>query len=317
MKKSKEILEKFSDVLSPEVYAELTESIEALIAEKAKERADMIADEEKKRLEELAEEFCEKEVKDRLVLREKELVESYEAKEKEFKETVLEKYQELANKYVTEQLTEATTKLTSELQEKFESKFEKLEESVLDNLDKFLDSEITSKISDDLLKEIAINEAYKPLIAGIFNLFETNLVGLETTGESKIQELEAEKKSLEKKLNESFEEKIKQHQKIDELKTGLLIASKVDGLTEKQKSRVISMFEGKSYDEVSSKIGTFIEVLEEGSSIFSTPDKPVGTINEDIFSLVVEDEATKPLNETVEDVTDVRFSALENLLRDR
>lgn len=317
MKKSKEILEKFSDVLSPEVYTELTESIEALIAEKAKERADMIADEEKKRLEELAEEFCEKEVKDRLVLREKELVESYETKEKEFKETVLEKYQELANKYVTEQLNEATEKLTTELQEKFDTKFEKLEESVLDNLDKFLDSEITSKISDDLLKEIAINEAYKPLIAGIFDLFESNLVGLETTGESKIQELEAEKKSLEKKLNESFEEKIKQHQKIDELKTGLLIASKVDGLTEKQKARVISMFEGKSYDEVSSKIGTFIEVLEEGSSIFSTPEKPVGTINEDIFSLVVEDETTKPLNESSDDTTDVRFSALENLLRDR
>lgn len=316
MKKSKDILEKFSDVLSPEVYTELTESIEALITEKAKERADMIADEEKKRLEELAEEFCETEIKSRLEVREKALVESYEAKEKEFKETVLEKYQDLANKYVTEQLNEATSKLTSELQEKFETKFEKLEESVLDNLDKFLDSEITSKISDDLLKDIAINESYKPLISGIFNLFESNLVGLETTGESRISELEAEKKSLEKKLNESFEEKIKQHQKIDELKTGLLIASKVDGLTEKQKGRVISMFEGKTYDEVSSKIGTFIEVLEEGSSIFSTPEKPVGTINEDIFSLVVDDEPVKQITETVED-TDFRFKDLEHLLSDR
>ena len=289
---TKSVLEKFRSDLSPESFVELEESIQSLIEEKAKIRGEMIVEEEKSRLEELAESFCEQEVKTRLELKEKALKESYEAKTNEFKETAVEKLQTLADKYVTEQLAEAIAKETEKLEEKYEAKFEKLEESVLDNLDKFLDMEITNKISDDVLKEHAINQAYAPVVDGIFKLFESTLVALDSDGEKTIKESEEKIAEVTKKLNESYQATINLQKKNDELKTGLLIASKIDGLSNKQKSRVISMFEGKSFDEVASKIDTFVQVLEEAESPFEVDDvKPSKTKksqkleeNEDIFA---------------------------------
>lgn len=320
----KNVLEKFQESLSPEVFAELEESIQNLIEEKARTRAEFLIEEEKIRLEELAEDFCKQEIEARYEVKEKELKESYEAKTEEFKATAIEKLQELSEKYVEEQLTEAKKTIVEDLETKYTEKFEKLEESVLDNLDKFLDMEITSKISDDLLKEVAINEAYKPLISGIFNLFENNLVSLTSDGSKQIKEAEEKATKLQSELNESYQKSLKDHEKIDALKTGLLIASKVDGLTSKQKSRVISMFEGKSYDEVSSKIDTFVEILEENDNSHFESNSGKSSkvkkemINEDIFSI----ESDLELNENddvkkEDDDVDIKLADINNLLRDR
>lgn len=290
-----DFMEKFRDGLTPEEFSSLEESIKSMIEDKAKVRAEFLIEEEKLRLEELAEEFCTMEVSKRVEAEKKALDEKYEEKVAEFKETAIEKLQEMADKFVEKSINEEVSKKTEEIEKKYEDKVQKLEESVLDQLDKFLDMEISTKISDSLLESVAINEAHKPLIAGIFSLFETHLVGLDTDGSKKIDEMESKVKELEGKLNESYNEKLQIHQKVDEMKTALLIASKVDGLTSKQKKRVISMFEGKSYEEVSNKIGTFIEVLEEGDTFSEPTGKKVQKINEDleIFSELDDEIADK------------------------
>ena len=290
-----DFMEKFRDGLTPEEFSSLEESIKSMIEDKAKVRAEFLIEEEKLRLEELAEEFCAIEVGKRVEAEKKTLDEQYEKKIAEFKETAVEKLQEMADKFVEKSINEEVTKKTEEIEKKYEDKIEKLEETVLDQLDRFLDMEITTKISDSLLESVAVSEAHKPLIAGIFNLFETHLVGLDTDGSKKIDEMESKVKELEGKLNESYNEKLQIHQKVDEMKTALLIASKVDGLSPKQKKRVISMFEGKSYDEVSNKISTFIEVLEEGDTFSEPTGKKTQKLNEDleIFSELDDEVADK------------------------
>jgi len=292
-------LETFRESLTPEEYASIEEGIQKLIDEKAKVIAECVIAEEKSRLEELAEEFCEKEVKDRLELKEKELTESYSNKIEEFKKVATEELQTLADKYVTQEINEAVSKKESELNEKFEEKVAKLEESVLDNLDKFLELEITSKIDNSLLESVAKYKAHEPIIEGILSLFENNLVALPQDGAKQVYEAKAEVEVTKSKLNESIFEKIQLQSKIDTLKTGLLIATKCDGLTAKQKNRVVSMFEGKSFDEVNSKIDTFVEVLNENENDFLEVAPKKGskkeTLNEDIFDDVelddIEDES--------------------------
>ena len=290
-----DFMEKFRDGLTPEEFSSLEESIKSMIEDKAKVRAEFLIEEEKLRLEELAEEFCAIEVGKRVEAEKKTLDEQYEKKIAEFKETAVEKLQEMADKFVEKSINEEVTKKTEEIEKKYEDKIEKLEETVLDQLDRFLEMEITTKISDSLLESVAISEAHKPLIAGIKSLFETHLVELDTDGSKKIDEMESKVKELEGKLNESYNEKLQIHQKVDEMKTALLIASKVDGLSPKQKKRVISMFEGKSYDEVSNKISTFIEVLEEGDTFSEPTGKKTQKLNEDleIFSELDDEVADK------------------------
>lgn len=301
-------LETFRESLTPEEYASIEEGIQKLIDEKAKVIAECVIAEEKSRLEELAEEFCEKEVKDRLELKEKELTESYSNKIEEFKKVATEELQTLADKYVTQEINEAVSKKEAELNEKFEEKVAKLEESVLDNLDKFLELEITSKIDNSLLESVAKYKAHEPIIEGILSLFENNLVALPQDGAKQIDEAKAEVEVTKTKLNESISEKIQLQSKIDTLKTGLLIATKCDGLTAKQKNRVVSMFEGKSFDEVNSKIDTFVEVLNENEYDFLEVSPKKGSkkqsLNEDIFADVeledIEDETKLDESEKTE-----------------
>jgi putative protein kinase ArgK-like GTPase of G3E family len=64
------------------------------------------------------------------------------------------------------------------------------------------------------------------------------------------------------------------------------------------------MFEGKSYDEVKSKIDTFVQVLEEKETFERTE---LENINEDIFANI--DEEVETLTENKEETVEV--TALE------
>ena len=317
------VFDKFKEGLSAEEFAELESSFTQLVEEKAQEKAKLIAEilieEEKDRLEALAEEFTESEIKTRLEEATAKLEAEFEEKTELFKETAIEKLQEHANAYVAATLKEKLEEKETELEEEFSARVTKLEESVMDNLDRFLDAEITEKISDELLTSIAINEAYKPIIAGIQSLFESHYVTVEPDQVKQTEVLSAKVAELETKLDESYQSKMELNEKVDELKAGLLIAAKSEGLTKTQKDRLVTMFEGKSYDEVKSKIDTYVQVLEEKESF--EREEEVVAINEDIFAEsvleIAEEEKEKEETEVLkESETDIRFDLAAALLTD-
>lgn len=298
------VFEKFRESLSPEDFTQLEEAVTTLIEEKAKVRAELIVEEETKRLETLAEEYVEIQVKEKVDAKIATLEESYEARTKEFKETAAEKLQEISEKYVETRIADELSAKIVELEEAYEAKFEKLNESVVDNIDRFIESEISEKISSDLIKNVAINEAFKPIVAGIMGLFEAEFVPLDVDGNKIVEASKAEVKELEAKINSIYKEKMQLTESMDELKTKLLISEKVSGMTSTQKERVITMFEGKCFDEVSKKIGTFVELLEENDT-FDNDDSG----SSDVYQA--------PLNESVEEVEEIAKPAEKSELEIR
>jgi hypothetical protein len=71
------------------------------------------------------------------------------------------------------------------------------------------------------------------------------------------------------------------------------------------------MFEGKSYDEVKTKIDTFVEVLEEKETFEVSG---LETINEDIFA-ELETEMLK--EEEIVEEPEFKFTLTESLLEER
>lgn len=308
------VLEKFKDSLSAEDFVQLEESITKLIEEKAKVRADLIVEEVKTELENLAEQYTKQEIETALASKTQELQEEYDRKTELFKETAIEKIQEMAEGYVAKEVEEKVSEIKTQLEEEYSEKIQSLEENVVDKLDKFLDLEITSKISDDLLESVAINETYAPIIAGIQSLFETKFVALDADGKSIIESAKSEAESLKTKLNESMSEKIALAEKIEKLQTGLLIATKTEGLTESQKDRVTIMLEGKGFEEVAAKIDTVVEIITESEDVIGGGDELDEKDNTDLFAGHVEE-----INETVvtkkEDNTDeIKFKNVNYLL---
>jgi uncharacterized protein YsxB (DUF464 family) len=288
------VLEKFKDSLSAEDFVQLEESITKLIEEKAKTRADLIVEEVKTELETLAEQYTKQEIETALATKTTELQEEYDRKTELFKETAIEKIQEMAEGYVAKEVEEKVSEIKTQLEEEYSEKIQSLEENVVDKLDKFLDLEITSKISDELLESVAINETYAPIIAGIQSLFESKFVSLDSEGTAIVESAKSEAETLKTKLNETMSEKIAMAEKIEKLQTGLLIATKTEGLTESQKDRVMVMLEGKGFDEVSSKIDTVVDIITESEDTFYKNDELDEKDNTDVFAGHVDE-----INETV------------------
>ncbi len=307
------VLAKFKESLSPEDFVQLEESITALIEEKAKTRADLIVEEVKAELENLAEEFTKQEVEKAVAEKTAALEEEYQTKSELFKETAIEKIQEMAEGYVAKEVEEKVSEIRSQLEEEFAEKAQTLEENVVDKLDKFLDLEISSKISDELLESVAINETYAPLIKGIQHLFESQFVALDSEGSQIVESATSEAKTLKTKLNESLSEKIALADKVEKLQTGLLIATKTEGLTESQKERVLVMLEGKGFEEVSEKIDTVVDIITESEDVLGSKDELDENDNTDVFAGYVE-----PINEQAEtkteNVTDFKFNKVNYLL---
>lgn len=308
------VLEKFKDSLSAEDFVQLEEMVVTMIEEKAKERADLIVEEVKAELETLAESYTAMKIEEAVSEKVSLLEEEYQHKTELFKETAIEKIQEMAEGYIAKEVETKVEEIRTVLQEEYAEKVEILEENVVDKLDKFLDLEITSKISDELLEAVAINETYAPIIAGIQHLFETKYVAIDSEGSKIVEAAKAEAEDAKKKLDEAFAEKVKLASKVEKLQTGLLIATKTEGLTESQKDRAMLMLEGKSYEDVLSKIDTVVDIITEAEDVIGGTSK-TEVINEnenhDVFAGYIE-EAVEETPEKKE--TEFKFSKVNYLL---
>jgi len=197
-----------------------------------------------------------------------------------------EKIQLAADEKVATLVAEKVAAEKESLVKEYDKKMKNLESHLVEKLDQFIDSEINENISEDTIKSIAVNEAYKPIIEGITKLFEEKYVALDTEGHGILREAKTEIETLEEKLSTAISEKMELKSELDSTKAATLVTEKTKDLTETQIERVKTFFEDKSYEEVESKIDSFIEIVKEKEETVSEEEKSDDKekINEDVSS---------------------------------
>lgn len=229
------------------------------LTDKIKELKDVLSDEQLVSLEDTIKEMVESEVG----LRTEEKINELEAKADEYCE------QEIAKK--VEEEKEA-------LIEQYDGKLEELEENIVEKMDQFLEAEINEQISDEAVEKVAINETFEPIIKGIMHLFEDKYVSLDSEGNKVLAEQKAKTEELEEKVSELIADKMELSTLAESAAVKLLIAEKTEDMTETQKDRVKTFFEGKSFDDAKEKIDSFVELIEESDE--SDNDEDTEDINE-------------------------------------
>lgn len=187
----------------------------------------------------------------------------------------------LAEEYVEKQIAEGMEAKTAELIAEYDAKLDELESEIVENLDKFLDMEISEKISDDMLKKIAINETYEPIIEGIKNLFENQFIDLDVEGAKVLMAKDEKISELEESAATHIAEKLELNETIDALKKDLLISEKVQDLTESEKARVLKFTESRSLAELTEGIDEIVSVVTESKSVAKTDEVIQENIDED------------------------------------
>lgn len=199
-------------------------------------------------------------------------------------EEVKSKYDKLAEKYCAKKIDEATTTLKTKfdedmanekasLIESYDGKLSNLEQKLVSRLDAFHEHEVKSNISDEMIEKIAINETYAPLVEKVRKVFAEHFIALDTEGTAQLTESQKIIKNLEKQLSEAISEKIVLEEKIDKTASYLMISEQTQGLKESQKKRVVNMFKDKKFNEVQSKIGSFVDLIKESKEVRPVTNK--------------------------------------------
>ena len=205
----------------------------------------------------------------------------------EAKTTELEgKAEEFCVKEVNERLEVEKENLIKE----YDEKLEKFENNIVEKLDLFLETEVTNNISDDMIKKIAINETYRPIVEDIQKIFEEKYVSLDTEGYGILREAKEEIVKLEEEVSNNIADKMELQTENDKQKSVILYLEKVEGLSKTHKEKVLTMIEGKQYADVKKTINSVIDLVVEQE------EKPA---KKKVVTEVVEEEETAVVEETV------------------
>jgi len=192
-----------------------------------------------------------------------------ESKQSEIKDilnTIIEsKAKEISDKRIEESLIVEKDKLVEE----FETKFEDYKEDVTSKFSNFVDSILEEEmiIPDKIIKYARLGELYEDLIDQFKVRLAIDEGLLDQEVKSILSEAKSEIETLRNNVNELTGQKLTLEKDARDLETHIYLRKKCDGLTESQKTSVMSILEGSSKDDIDKK---FEIVLE---SIRSTDDK--------------------------------------------
>lgn len=228
-----------------------------------------------------------------------------ESKQTEIQETlttIIEaKAQEIAEGKVEEGLVSEKEKLVEE----FETKFEDYKEDVTSKFSNFVDSILEEEmvIPEKIVKYARLGELYEDLIDQFKVRLAIDEGLLDDEIKGMLKEAKEEITSLRDDVNELTGTKLQLEQDTKEMATHIFLRKKCDGLTESQKTSVMSILEGSSQEDIDKK---FDVVIESISTEIKKVDEKIETkttvvINEDEkgeSTVVVDDETKKQMNES-------------------
>jgi hypothetical protein len=195
-------------------------------------------------------------------------------------EEMKNKYDELAEEYVSKKVKELVENEKANLIESYDSKLKNIEKNVVTKLGSFLDHVITEQISDSSIEKLAINEVAYPIVEKIMKVFSENYVELDSDGSKALKVEQKKVIDLEKQLSEAHGKIMESEERLEKSATFLLISEKTAHLTNTQKARVLKMFKSKKFEDVQENIGTFVEMIKESSEPKIERKKEKGTIDE-------------------------------------
>lgn len=214
-----------------------------------------------------------------------------------------------AEEYCEKEISEKVEAEKEKLIEEYEGKLEELEENIVEKVDQFLDSEINEQISDEAIEKLALNETFEPIITGIQELFETKYAALDSEGSKALAEAKEQVGKLEEEKDELIADKMELSELAESAAVKLKLKEATEELTETQKERVETFFEGKSFEEVEKKIEPFVAMLNESDDSDDEDDDTENINEENNFSdedgeVTKENEEKENINESEESEND-------------
>ena len=178
-------------------------------------------------------------------------------------EAIIKDMDEKADEYCEIMIEKKTSEIKENLINEYEKKLEDLEKDIVEKLDVFLESEISSQIKPELIESVAKSNTYEPIVEGILKLFEEKYVAPDVEGNTLVKKLEEELSTIKEELDQQISKNIENNQLLEKSAIAHLIDEKTKDLSESQVINVKKFFKDKDFEEVESKIDSFVDLVLE------------------------------------------------------
>lgn len=206
------------------------------------------------------------------------------------KTEVKNKLDEIVQVKVDEKVKEKEKELKDQLTEQYEEKFEEYKTDITEKFSNFVDEVLDEEMNiPDNVKEYARKgELYEDVIEQFKTRLAIDEGYIDDEVKGLLKECKTEINTLKESVNSLTSENIELKQDAKEFAANLYLREKCDGLTEKQKDRVLSLLEGvTSKEEIDKKFDVIVESTEDDTEDTNNLNEETGkgkdeeVVNED------------------------------------
>lgn len=138
---------------------------------------------------------------------------------------------------------------------------ESYRKELLDKIDQYLEAEIPKHIPQGLLEAAAKSKAYEGLVNGILETFSRNYIKVDSTGYEALKEAQKKVEAISEQYNAKVKEAVVLTAKVRDLEKKVKIAELTEGLTRKQKEKVVKLLENVHINDLENKFKDIIELV--------------------------------------------------------
>lgn len=155
-------------------------------------------------------------------------------------------------------LTEAVSKERSMLIAEYDTKLQQLEERTVSTVSAIVENHVKDQISDSLLENVAMVEAFAPVITGMRKILTEN--GIDFSQSNSMNESIV---ALKKDQNDLMGNVNKLTAQLDKTTAYLLMSEETRALTDENRKLVFESFKGMKFAEIKPRIQSQVNILKE------------------------------------------------------
>jgi hypothetical protein len=153
------------------------------------------------------------------------------------------------------------TKLQENTMEDVKKAVDEYKDQLVEKISSYLDVELERMIPEDIAEKVAKAEIYEPLVEGFKATVNRYGIEFESEGHALLKEAKEEILKLRGELDETIAKTMEMTSEMAKKDAVLTLMEKMEGLTDDQQKKIVTIFKGKSADEINERFNEVRDLI--------------------------------------------------------
>jgi len=193
-------------------------------------------------------------------------------------------------------------KLQESVMEEAQAAIEAHKEALVEKISSYLDVELERMLPEDIAEKVAKAEIYEPLVEGFKQTVNRYGIEFESEGHALIKEAKAEIMKLRGEIDAITSKTMTLTSEMAKKDAVLTLIEKMEGLTDDQQKKIVTIFKGKSADEINERFNEVRDLIIGTPATVAEKTETAAPEAKTVVTEAVAQETKTVVKEEVEDL---------------